>query len=235
MTTRTTAQVLADATAALTGGRDVTDVLDRLVRDSAEVLGAQAVGLLVLSGGHELELLSATSHQAAELELFQIQQEAGPCVDAIRAGCVMSYQGQDDIRAQWPQVGDAITSAGYQAVRAYPLRWRGRTLGAMNTFHRAGGPPAGDAMLLGQALADIATIIIVQSADLSMEEITGRVQLVLQARTVIEQAKGVLAYTRNLGMASAYDLLRSLAADNQATITDTAAEIVARAQAQDQT
>jgi GAF domain-containing protein len=235
MTTRTATQALADATAALTRGSDITDVLDRLIRDSAEVLGAQAVGLLVLSGGGDLELLSATSHQVAELELYQIQQDTGPCVDAIRAGSAVSHSDPDDIRARWPGVGAAITGAGYQAVHAYPLRWHGHTLGAVNVFHRAAGPPAEDAGLLGQAFADIATVVIVQTADLSTRQITDRVQQVLQARTAIEQAKGVLSYTRNLDMASAYQLLRGLAADHHTTITATAADVIACAQAPDQT
>jgi GAF domain-containing protein len=235
MTARTATQALADATAALTSGRDVTDVLDRLVRDSADVLGAQAVGLLVLAAGGDLELLTATSHQVAEIEIFQIQQDTGPCVEAIRSGAPISSDRHDDLEVRWPRIGAAIISAGYQAVHAYPLRWRGRTLGALNVFHASGTPAGADAGLLGQALADIATAVIVQSADLSAEQITERIQQALQARTVIEQAKGVLAYTRNLDTAAAYDLLRRLADDHDATITDIATGIIIRARTRDQT
>ncbi len=72
-----TARTATQTSAALTRGRDATDVLDQLVRDSAEVLGARAVGLLVVAAGGEVELLSATSHQMAQLEMFQIQQDNG--------------------------------------------------------------------------------------------------------------------------------------------------------------
>jgi GAF domain-containing protein len=235
MTARTATQAFADATAALTSGRDVTDVLDRLVRDCADVLGAQAVGLLVLAAGGDLELLSATSHQVAELELFQIQHDTGPCIDAIRGGSPVSDDSQDRIRARWPRVGAAIIGAGYRSVHAYPLRWRGRTLGALNTFHTNGEPAGADAGQLGQALADMATVVIVQTGDLTAEQITGHVQQALQARTVVEQAKGVLAYTRNIDPAAAYDLLRRLAAEHGATITDTASGVIAQAQNRNRT
>ena len=230
MTARTTTQAFAAATAALTSGRDVTDILDRLVRDSAEVLGAQAVGLLVQVRRDDLELLSATSHQVAELELFQIQQDTGPCVDAVRTGAAVTATSPGDIRARWPRVAAAIAAAGYTTVPAYPLSWRGRSLGALNTFHASGKPAGPDAGLIGQALADIAATIIIQASELTAEQVTERVQEVLLARTLIEQAKGVLAYTRGVDMAKAYDLLRRLAADQHATITDTATGLIAQAQ-----
>jgi transcriptional regulator with GAF, ATPase, and Fis domain len=230
MTTRTAAQALADATAAMTGGSDVTDVLDRLVRDSSQALDAQAVGLLMQIPGGDLELLSATSHQAAELELFQIQHESGPCIEAIASGAAVTATGPEEIRARWRQTGAAITDAGYQAVRAYPLRWHGHTLGAMNAFHASPSAQDSDTGLLGQALADIATVVILQTGRLSPEQISDRVQQALQARTAIEQAKGVLAYTRKLEMAAAYELLRELAATSQATLSAAAATIIADAQ-----
>ncbi len=156
------------------------------MRDSADVLGAQAVGLLLLARGDDLELLSATSHRIAQLELFQIQNDVGPCVDAIRSGSPVFCTSRDDIQARWPRIGEAIVDAGYQ------------------------------------------------TANLTGEQITDRIQQALQARTLIEQAKGVLAYARNLDMAAAYDLLRRLAAESRGTITDTAAGIIAEAQNRNQ-
>jgi hypothetical protein len=235
MTARTATQAFAAATAALTSGRDATDILDQLMRDSAEVLGARAVGLLIVAANGDLELLSATSHQMAELELFQIQQDNGPCIDAIRGGAPVSADGRDDIRARWPRIGEAVTSAGFQNLRAYPLRWRDRTLGALNAIYISDASVTADAGLLGQALADIAAAIIVQTGDLTDEQITERVQQVMQARTAIEQAKGVLAYTQNINLAAAYDLLRRLAAEDRATLTATATGVVAHAQNRKQT
>jgi GAF domain-containing protein len=230
MTARTVAQALADAASALTGDNDVTDMLARLVDDARGVLGAQAVGLLLLTESGDLELLSATSHRAAELEIFQIQHDAGPCVDAIRTGTVVSVSGTSEIRGRWPDTGPAIVDAGYSAVHAYPLRWHGRTLGAMNVFRDDARPQQASEDDAGQAFANIATIVIVQPGGLTRQQVTDRVQQALEARTLIERAKGVLAYTRDLDMSAAYDLLRALAADSGASLTAAAADVIARAQ-----
>jgi GAF domain-containing protein len=229
MTARTVAQALANAASALTGDDDVTDMLARLLDDARGVLGAQAVGLLLLTRGGELELLSATSHRAAELEIFQIQHDSGPCVDAIRAGTAVSVAGASEILDRWPETGPAIVGAGYSAVHAYPLRWHGRVLGAMNVFRDGTSLPEDGEENSGQAFANIATIVIVQPAGLSEQQVTDRVKQALEARTVIEQAKGVLAYTGGLNMSAAYDQLRTLAADRGTSLTATAAGVIARA------
>ena len=99
-----TTQALAQATAGLTSGRDVTDILDRLVRDSAEVLGAQAAGLVVRVRGEDLELLNATSHQVAGLELFQVQQDASSW--RARCGRVAVRSRGELAYGSWPGLAD---------------------------------------------------------------------------------------------------------------------------------
>jgi transcriptional regulator with GAF, ATPase, and Fis domain len=229
MRSRSTAQVLADATTALTQQHDVNGTLARLVRDCAELLSAQAVGVLVLDGHGQLDLLSSTSHQAAELEMFQIQQDSGPCVEAIRTGQLISVVDPCELSDRWPQVGPAILAAGFHTVHAYPLRWHGHTLGAMNVFHTTTQAADADSVLLGQTFADIATIAITQSADdITLDQISHRLQQALEGRSTIEQAKGVLAYQHNLDMAAAYEHLLNLIPLN-GTLTATAAAVITRA------
>lgn len=229
MTRITAAQALADATAALVRDGDVVDVLSHLVRDCAAVLGADAVGLLVLAGDGHLELLSSTSHRVAELELYQIQQDTGPCIEAIRTATMVSSVGPEQIVGRWPDVGAAIVAAGYQSVHAYPLRWHDKLLGAMNVFRADAQDLDAESVALGPAFADMATIVILQSGELSSEDVTARVYRALQAGTAIERAKGVLAYSRNLDMAAAYDYLIALATERSASLDVTAAEVIAQA------
>jgi transcriptional regulator with GAF, ATPase, and Fis domain len=228
MTPTTAVKALADATAALTQPHDVTDVLARVVRDCAEVLSASAVGVLLLTPDSQLELLTATSHRIAELETFQAQHQAGPCVEAIKSGRSVSAVGVDQIAARWAEVGRAITDAGYVAVHAYPLRWQDHTLGALNVFHLEADGTTPERHLLGQAFADIATIVIVQTTELTVAQIDGRLRQALDARTIIEQAKGVLAYERNVDMAHAYDLLLDMV-EPDTTLSGVASQVISNA------
>jgi hypothetical protein len=230
MTPRTAAQALSDAASALTQEYDVTDVLVRLIRDCAEILQADAIGLLVLTEHGQLELLSSTSHHVSELETFQIQQDSGPCVDAIRSSTTIAISGKEPITGRWPSVGPAIIDAGYQSVTAHPMRWRGSTLGAMNIFHTAMRTAAHEELMLGQAFADVATLVIVQDASVPTEQITLRIHGALNARTAIERAKGVLAYQHKIDMAAAYDRLVHTAGSKRISLTDAAADVLDRAQ-----
>jgi len=230
MMPRTTAQVFAQTAAALTQADDATDVLAQLVRDCAQLMSAQAVGLLVVNDRDQLELLASTSHRVAELELFQVQHEAGPCIDAIGSGAIVSASGGEKLRARWSEVGEAIVDAGFNAVTAYPLRWHTRVLGALNVFHT--DPVSADAAdgELGQALADMSTVALLQVSDMSDQQIASRVQQALETRTVIERAKGVLAHQHDIDMASAYDLLVGLASSDHSALAATAHQVLLRAQ-----
>lgn len=228
MTPKSVAQAFADATAALTQDHDVTHVLAYLVRDCMQLLSAAAIGILVVNAQSEPELLTATSHGIADLELFQIQHDSGPCLDAIATGILVSVIGRAEIDARWPRTGPAISEAGYRAVHAYPLRWHGYTIGAMNIFHADPDAAPTDLSLLGQAFADIATVVIVQTAQQTPTQITSHIEQALQARTLIEQAKGVLGYQHNLDMAAAYEMLLTMTTPGS-TLSAAATDIIAHA------
>src|SRR4051794_41891838 len=125
MRSSTTERTLADVLGALVSDHEPTDVLADLVRTCAALLPADAAALLVDNGHGRLELLSATSHRTAELELYQAQQDSGPCVDAARTGEPVSANGEAEITGRWPDVGAAIVAAGFLGVHAFPMTWRG--------------------------------------------------------------------------------------------------------------
>jgi transcriptional regulator with GAF, ATPase, and Fis domain len=223
---RTTADAFGDAAAALVNEHTVTDVLAKLLADCTELVAAEAVALMVVDHDEKLSLLSSSSHRATELELMQIQSSHGPCVDCIRSGDHVTGTGAIALEHRWGDVGHAIVDSGFSRVDAYPMHWRGRTLGGLNVFRASSGDVDDEVETLCQAFADVATLVVVQSAEIPSDQIAARVHEALMARAQVEQAKGVLAYVRDLDMAEAYEELRRLAAVTGRSLTETALDVV---------
>ena len=209
MSDMTVQQAFATAVAALVDDHDVGDVLSDLVHNCASLYPNSAVSILVDRPGGGLELLSSTSHRATHLELLQSQQETGPCIEAVRTGEKVAASGRDELVSRWGEVGVAIADAGFVAVEAHPLRWRGRRLGGLNIFVSGELDQHEHSDQVGQLFADVATLAVVMAIDVPNELISARVHEAVSSRTVVEQAKGVLAYQRGSDMAEAYaELLR---------------------------
>jgi hypothetical protein len=75
-----------------------------------------------------------------------------------------------------------------------------------------GGWLAGDAAPIIQALADVATIGLLQERAIRRGEVlTEQLQGALNSRIVIEQAKGVVAQARSVSVDEAFTLIREFA------------------------
>jgi hypothetical protein len=233
MTTRTSTEAFAEAVAAMVHDDHVGDILARLLTDCCEVLGVDAAAILVLDDRHRPTLLSSTSHGVEQLEMLQAQEEEGPCVDVMASAVSLRVAGADTIRKRWPEVGQTIVEAGFGFVAAHPMAWHGRVLGGLNLF--AAEPPpddsgSGPVEALGRAFADLATVVLVHTAVLPPDQITTRVHAAVVAREVVEQAKGVLAQLRAVGIPEAGRLLQEMARLSGRSLSVTAAELIEQVQ-----
>jgi GAF domain-containing protein len=206
---------------------DVIDVLTILASRSVELLGAAAAGILLADTSGELRVMAASSEQIALLELFQIQNEQGPCMDSYRTGEVVVTT---DLRAQskWPLFAAESVAAGFPSVCAVPLRLRSVILGCLNLFMSEPLPLSDADIRLARSLADVASIAIVQdqaARDAATRE--GRLQHALNSRIAIEQAKGMLAEHLSVDMDGAFALLRAFARNHNRGLTEVAESLVA--------
>lgn len=224
-------KVLADAASALVEPYDITDILASMLPQAAGAIGAEAAALLVQAEGRDLEMLASTSHTASELEIYQAQTHEGPCIECIRSSEAVTLFGPEQARLRWPTVGPVMSASGYVGVHAEPLRWRGRVLGGLNLFFGAETSLSEDSRSLVQAFADIMTLALVQTQEPSDRELSAHIRQALDARTVIEQAKGVLMQTEQLDPASGYTALRARAREEGITLTEMARNVVWRAHA----
>lgn len=226
MRPQTSAQAIGEMTSLLVQDHDVTDLLARLLRDCVQFLPVRAAGLLVKDPGVGAELLSATSHEATDLELYQVLHNTGPCIDAMATLTPIFAVGLDAVCALWPAVGSAAQDAGFQSVFAFPLQWRGESIGGLNLFSSEAEPLDERALVLARSFADLAALALARPAVVSDEDLHARIQDALSGRVIIEQAKGVLAYFGDLSMATAFEALVSLAEQSGYSLTETARGVV---------
>jgi GAF domain-containing protein len=206
---------------------DLIDFLHNLADHTAAVSGVSSVGLLLGDENQPLHYMAASTAGAKNLELFQIQSAEGPCLDCVKTRQAVIVPDLEGATDRWPVFVPRALQAGIRSVHAFPLRLRDRVIGALNVFGEETLPLDENDVLVIQALADIATIAIIQERALSAAEtLTEQLQGALNSRIIIEQAKGVVAQSRRLEMDRAFALLRSHAREHHVRLTDLAHGVV---------
>jgi transcriptional regulator with GAF, ATPase, and Fis domain len=206
---------------------DVIDFLDMLADRSARLLGVSAVGVLLADPRGQLRVAAASSEAAGLVELFQIQNDQGPCLDCFRTGRPVIAAGLVEADQRWPRFATAATQAGFGAVHALPMRLRDQVIGALNLFSTGTGSLSQADLRIGQALADVATIGLLQERNVRRAEtLAEQLQNALNSRVVIEQAKGRLAERLGLDMDQAFTLLRNRARNTNQRLTDVARQVI---------
>lgn len=212
---------------ALVDDFDVIDVLTGVSARCVELLTTEAAGVLLVDGQGTLRVIGASNEQAHLLELMQIQNHEGPCMDCYQSGHMVSSADLTE-RSPWPKFAAASVDHGYLSVCAIPMRIKDFTMGCLNLFMTEPTVlPAAD-VALAQGLADVATIAIAQNR-LTEETALREAQLqhALGSRLIIEQAKGMVAAQRGLDMDDAFAWLRTHARSNNRRLTDIAEDVVA--------
>ncbi|MFB2597329.1 ANTAR domain-containing protein [Herbiconiux sp. P17] len=231
MTGRTREEQLADAFVSLAdtlvADYDIVELLHTLVERSASILGAADAGILLPADDGDLEVIASTSERSHLISLLQLSSGEGPCVDAYATGRVVSVDDIAATSARWPRFATQAAGLGYRSMYAIPMRLRDRTIGSLNLFSDTLGPIVPQDASAAQALADVATIGILQEralreADLARDQL----QHALNSRVLIEQAKGVIAHTDGVDMDEAFRRLRSRARDSGQLLSIVAHEVV---------
>lgn len=211
----------------LVGDFDVIEVLTLLTSRCVELLAAGAAGVLLADSDGHLRVVGASTEEIQLLELFQVQNDEGPCLDCFYTGQVVLHSDLD-IVSPWPLFTPECTNAGFSSVCAVPLRLKARILGCLNMFMSGPGGLTNHDVALAQALADVASIAIIQdqaTRDAAIRE--AHLQHALDSRIVIEQAKGMIAERRNVDMDEAFSSLRTYAGNNNRGLTEVSEALVA--------
>ena len=202
---------------------DVIDFLHVLTDRSVQLLDVSAAGLLLADPRGPLRVVAASSETVRLLELFQLQNDQGPCLDCFKAGQPVAAADLAAEARRWPRFAPAARRAGFAAVQALPMRLRDQVIGALNLFRAAPGPFDPADVRVGQALADVATISLLHERGMRRSDaLNEQLQTALTSRVIIEQAKGKLAERLDLDMDQAFSLLRDSARSRNRRLSDLA-------------
>ena len=220
------ADVFVEMADTLVDDFDVIDFLHVLTERCVQLLDVSAAGLLLTDQHNTLQVVAASSERTRLLELFQLQTDEGPCVDCFHTGQPVSVADLSS-GGRWPRFTAVAAEAGFAAVHALPMRLRADVIGAVNLFGTQPGALDGEKLRIGQALADVATIgLLQQRAIRQRDTLTEQLQHALNSRILIEQAKGVLAERYHLDVADAFTLLRDGARSRKRRLSELAQAIV---------
>ena len=207
---------------------DVVELLTLLTDRCVEVLDVSAAGLMLASPGeNDLRVVASSSEEMRLVELFELQSQEGPCPDCYRTGepAVTENLAADDSR--WPRFGPVAREAGFLSAQALPMRLRGVTIGTLNLFRAKVGTLEESDVVAAQALADVATIAILQHrAAIQAHLVVDQLNHALNSRILIEQAKGILAERAGLDMEGAFSWLRKHARNHNLLLVDVAQSII---------
>jgi GAF domain-containing protein len=212
---------------------DILDFLHMLTDRTVRLLGASAAGVMLVDPRGELRVAAASSEEAGLLELFQLQNDQGPCLECFRAGRPVTATDLSAATQRWPRFAQAAVQAGFVTVEALPMRLRDQVIGALNLFRAEPGSFDPADLRIAQALADVATVGLLHERNVRRREtVAEQLQAALNSRVVIEQAKGKLAERLGVDMDRAFKMLRDYARTTNQHLTDVARDFVTRGSAE---
>lgn len=210
---------------------DVVDFLDMLARRCVELLDVAATGIM-LTDDSTLRVMAASDESAQLLGLLDRLARHGPCVDSLRSGARVVGTPLSSLAEVAAEVAADLTDHGVDVavVDVLPMRLRDQTIGVVALLRGEPGPTTPESVALAEALADVATIGLIQQRAIHEARLLAeQLRVALDSRVVLEQAKGALAERAGLDVAQAFDLMRGYARRRRRRLADVARDVLAGA------
>jgi transcriptional regulator with GAF, ATPase, and Fis domain len=202
---------------------DVLEFLHMLCDQCVALLEVSAAGVILLDERGGLRMAAASSERAEVLEVFAVRTDDGPCIDCVRTGTPVASADLTADTDRWPRFAAAAQECGFRAAQAVPMRLRRQVIGVLTLLKIDHNGVDGTSTRLGQALADVATIGMLQHRAIgSADLLAGQLQTALNSRIIIEQAKGVLSVRGDLDMETAFTALRAYARSHNQRLSELA-------------
>ena len=205
---------------------DVVELLTLLSDRCVDTLDVASAGVMLAAPSGDLQVVASSSDAMRTLELFQLQADQGPCLDCYRTGKPIVNLNLGTADSRWPRFASRALDEGLHSVHSLPMRLRGTTIGALDMFRADNGSLNEDDVAAARALADVATIAILQHQSAADAQILNtQLNNALNSRIIIEQAKGKISEAAGVEMDQAFARLRNHARSHNLRLSELARSI----------
>src|SRR3954452_24010874 len=219
-------RTMSEFARALPAAYQVETVLPELTERVTAVLDLAGSGVTLASAGR-LQFIGAVGTASNDLEHVQEHHQVGPCRDAYDFGRPVCANDIAQRSADWPEYAAAAHRFGVVAVAGIPMRLGDSVVGALNLYTNQARTWSSEDIAVASVLADMATGYIVNASKLQQQkQLNAQLQHALDARVVIEQAKGITAQRCGITVEEAFQRIRHHARSHNNTLRSVADAIV---------
>jgi GAF domain-containing protein len=208
----------------------VEEALDRVVASADALFGVDGTALMLVDRDQVVRNLAASDRRAALLEELQAEHGEGPCVDAFDD---KESVATDDLAREdrWPAFSPDAARRHLLAVLASPIPYSEQAVGVVAVFAAEPHPWTEAEREAIVAFTELVALIILNAMEARERgRLAAELQVALDSRVVIEQAKGVLVGRHGLTTREAFERLRSQARDQRRPLSEVARAVVSAAE-----
>jgi GAF domain-containing protein len=204
------------------------EMLQKVVGIAKDGVVGTAMAGITLEVDGEYRTAVFTDEVVAEVDSVQYTTGIGPCVDATRRGLPFAIPSTAN-NDRWKAFSDACITHGVLSTLSTPVLPKSRKRGALNFYATTEGAFDSDAVDVAAAFAMQAALAIDNAeAYWSVRALADQLQVALDSRIVIEQAKGLLMAGGRTAD-EAFEILRDTSQHQNRKLRDVANEVVADA------
>jgi ANTAR domain/GAF domain len=198
----------------------------QLVTMTKHLLGVDGVGLMLVDAEGALSWAAASDQQAEQLEQAQEELAQGPCTDAFWQRAPVPVRDVTGEGAR--EIAVVLLDASFRAALSVPVELAGGPIGTLDAYARSERAWNESEVSALQACAGVVANLLGQAvAAYTQGRLARQLQVALEHRVVIEQAKGALMERELLDAATAFERLRSVARTGRRTVAEVARDVLA--------
>jgi GAF domain-containing protein len=211
------------------GVDDLEGAMRKLVETTHALFGVDGAALMLIDNDVVLRNAAVSDPRLDGLEELQVRLGEGPGIESYDSKEVVCSA---DLRqeSRWPSFSEEAVTQGILSLLASPIPFATDAIGVVVVFAADAREWTPEGELALMAFTDLAALLIANTMRSEQRgKVASELQQALDARRVVEQAKGVLVGREGLTPRQALERLRADARRDRRRLADLSAEIVREA------